>query len=142
MMKKSEVMEARGAAARLPDFYAPVVTAFRAETGIVLAEGASDNADGAFAWWCMRNVWALERHGLYQEHPAATVLKAYVEGSLPQCVLVQAPPPDHERVYFPDDESRAAWDGFLTAGGAAGASLAAWNAVMVPKQPSPRRSAS
>ena len=142
MKKLSEESAAVPVEEKLPSFYAPILTVFQAETGVRLPDGKSDTEDGEFSWWCARNVWVLERRGLYMVHPVATVLKAYADGEPPRCTLVQAPPPDHARVYFPDTESSAAWQVFLAAGGAAGASFAAWKALQAPKPPFARRNAS
>ena len=84
-----------------------VVVAFRAETQVELPSGyasgwrpaavneatansgknsahltaeAGDKRDtpsGDFAWWCMRNETVLVQHGLYMEHPVATVVRAW-----------------------------------------------------------------
>jgi hypothetical protein len=125
-------------AEKLPVFYAPVLTVFRAETGIVLPEGQTDNERGEFAWWCARNVWVLERHGLYMEHPAATVLAAYAEDVAPRCMLTGASPPDHARVYFPDTASRELWNLFTAAGGQPGATRAAFEAIVAKATAKPR----
>ena len=110
---------------------AAVETAFRAETGITLPEGYAsgwrppavneatanagkasthltanggdkrDTPDGDFAWWCLRNPHILAVHGLYAEHPVATVVRAWVRAHeagrepTPWCHLQSVPPRSH-----------------------------------------------
>lgn len=140
--------------------------AFRAETGIVLPDGYAsgwrpaavneatsnagklsthlraaagdkrDNVDGAFAWWCFRNVWVLERHQVWIEHPVATVVRAWLtalaQGRAPTPWLhgQGEPPKSHSRIYWPDAKSIAEWDEFMVLPGAVpGMTHAAWLAL-------------
>lgn len=139
-----------------------VETAFRSETGAELPEGYAsgwrspsineatshagkksthltanggdkrDTADGEFAWWCLRNKHILERHGLYQEHPVATVVRAWKvakeqgRAPTPWCHLQSVPPTSNSRVYFPDTASVTEWQAFRDFGGVEGMSYAAW----------------
>lgn len=64
---------------------------------------------GGFAWWCWKNTARLEHHGLYMEHPAATVLRARAEKREPWCHLQRVPPKSHKRVYWPDGRSPEEW---------------------------------
>ncbi len=142
-----------------------VETAFRSETGVELPEGYAsgwrpaavndatanagkksthltanggdkrDNADGEFSWWCLRNPHILEIHGLYQEHPIATVVRAWKTAHAqgreptPWCHLQSVPPASHNRVYFPDTASVGEWTAFQDTGSEAGIGYAAWCAA-------------
>lgn len=94
-----------------------------------------DSPNGDFAWWCMRHVSVLEAHGLWMEHPAGTVLRSWrvarEQGRepTPWCHLQSVPPRSHNRVYFPDSKSPGEWDAFKAAGGEAGMTYAAWQAL-------------
>lgn len=141
---------------------AAVETAFRAEAGAVLPGGWSsgwrspevndstqnagkasthltanggdlrDTPDGTFVWWCMRNQHILAVHGLYMEHPVATVVRAWRRAEeqqrepTPWCHLQSLPPKSHHRVYFPDSGSLQEWEDLQRAGGYAGMDYAAW----------------
>lgn len=145
-----------------------VEIAFRAETGIVLPEGYSsgfrppainditanagklsnhvtcnagdkrDDVDGAYAWWCFRNQRVLEVHGLWMEHPVATVVRAWKSAlaqkrdPTPWCHQQSVPPKSHLRVYWPDAKSIEEWDEFLKLGGSTGITHAAWVALQKP----------
>lgn len=91
-----------------------------------------DTQDGQFAWWCMANTWALEQHGLYMEHPVATVIRAYKAAHkrggqpTPWCHLSTRPPASHMRVFWPDSSAPAEWQEFLSRGGQVGATYADW----------------
>lgn len=97
-----------------------------------------DTLDGAFAWWCLRTQWVLEVHGLYQEHPAATVLRSWKlaaaerRAPTPWAHLQSVPPGSGHRVYWPDANAEPEWEAFLAAGGAAGLTFAAWQALQRP----------
>lgn len=142
-----------------------VVTAFRAETQIDLPEGYAsgwrpavvneatanagktsahvtaeagdkrDTADGAFAWWCTRHEAVLAQHGLYMEHPVATVVRAWrvaqVQGRepTPWCHLTTRAPASHTRVYWPDAKALGEFETFKDAGGEPGMAYAAWTAL-------------
>lgn len=67
------------------------------------------NIDGDFAWWCYKNTWILERHGLWMEHPVATVVRARKEKRQPWCHLQRIAPKSNARVYWPDGKSPAEW---------------------------------
>ncbi len=67
------------------------------------------DADGSFAWWCWKNTSRLEHHGLYMEHPVATVIRARVEKKRPWCHLQRVPPKSQKRVYWPDSRSPQEW---------------------------------
>ena len=108
----------------------------RASTHITAQAGdRRDTPDGEFAWWCMRNRWALEQHGLWMEHPAGTTLRAWrtakVQGRVPTpwCHLQSVPPGSHNRVYFPDTRAPTEWGAFLAAGGQEGMGYDAWGAL-------------
>ena len=139
-----------------------IQVAFVAETGIILPGGYSsgwrpatvneatanagklsthltadagdprDDVDGAFAWWCFRNTYVLERHHVWMEHPIATVVRAWrtalaqKRAPTPWCHLQRVPPASHSRVYFPDKASVAEWDEFLAVGGRPGITHAGW----------------
>lgn len=92
-----------------------------------------DTIDGEFTWWCMRNVYVLEQHHLWMEHPIATVVRAWVTAKeqkrapTPWCHLQQLPPTSGKRVYMPDKKSIPEWDAFLNdQDGYAGMTHAAW----------------
>lgn len=142
-----------------------VETAFRSETQVTLPEGYSsgwrpasvnestsnagklsahltaeagdrrDTPNGDFSWWCARHPEVLEQHGLYMEHPVATVIRAYAsareEGreATPWCHLSTRAPATHLRVYWPDKASLAEWDALLAAGGGEGITYTAWETV-------------
>lgn len=144
---------------------AAVMVAFRAETGIDLPPGYAsgwrpaavneatanagkasthlvaqagdkrDDPDGAFAWWCLNHQSVLEAHGVWMEHPVATVVRSWkVAGKqgrepTPWCHLQSVPPRSHSRVYFPDVRSSGEWDEFASAGSKAGMTYAAWRAL-------------
>lgn len=97
-----------------------------------LAGDVRDTEDGDLAWWCMRNLGALEQHGLYMEHPCATVVRAWETAKAnkrpptPWCHLSPRAPGAHIRCYWPDSRSIAEWDAFTRAGGANGTTYAAW----------------
>lgn len=108
----------------------------RASTHITAQAGdRRDTPDGEFAWWCLRNRWVLEQHQLYQEHPVATVIRAWRTARTanrtptPWCHLQSVPPGSHNRVYFPDLRAPAEWDAFLAAGGQEGAGYDAWTVL-------------
>ena len=139
-----------------------VIVAFQAETGVDLPPGyasgwrsstvndatanagkrsthltaqAGDKRDapnGALNWWCLRNPHVLATHGLWMEHPAGTLLRAWqtakVQGRepTPWCHLQSVPPASHNRVYFPDARAPTEWQAFLAAGGQEGADYDAW----------------
>jgi len=65
--------------------------------------------NGGFAWWCWKNTSRLEAHGLYMEHPSATVIRARLEKRQPWCHLQRVPPKSHKRVYWPDGRSPEEW---------------------------------
>lgn len=151
---------------------AAVVTAFRAETGIELPEGYSsgwrsptvnestanagkksthlqakagdkrDTPNGDFAWWCVRNPHVLEQHGLWMEHPVATVLRAFSVANeqkreaTPWCHLQVEAPGSGLRIYFPDSKAKPEWDAFLAAGGQPGTSYTDWKAAFAPRRTS------
>lgn len=143
---------------------AAVVTAFRAETQIELLGGYAsgwrpatvneatanagklsahltaeagdkrDTPDGDFAWWCARNEGALAQHGLYMEHPVATVVRAWraARGErepTPWCHLTTRPPASHARVYWPDAKAQGEWRALLAKGGHTGMTYEAWRAL-------------
>jgi len=148
---------------------AAVVTAFRSETEIELPEGYSsgwrpgavneatsnagklsnhltaragdkrDSPDGEFAWWCFRTPGILERHGLWMEHPVATVVRAWMTAKdqgrtpTPWCHLQNVPPHSHLRVYFPDTKAVEQWEAFTAAGGQPGMPYEAWLALASPR---------
>lgn len=147
-----------------------VVIAFEADTSIKLPEGYSsgwrpdavneitsnagkksnhltadggdkrDNVDGAFAWWCYRNKGVLEQHGLWMEHPVATVVRAWETAKkqerdpTPWCHLQRVPPGSGARIYYPDTRSVQEWNALIAAGGSDNMSHAAWLAMMKPKR--------
>jgi len=143
-----------------------VQTAFMAETGIILPDGFSsgwrppavneitanagkltthfgaqagdkrDNMDGAYTWWCFRNKHVLEVHGLWMEHPVATVIRAWKTAlaqkrdPTPWCHQQAVPPKSHARIYWPDAKSIVEWDEFMTLPRAtSGMTYAAWLAL-------------
>jgi hypothetical protein len=65
--------------------------------------------DGHFAWWCFRNLWILEQHALWMEHPVATVVRPLKSGGTPWCHLQRVPPRSGARCYFPDNGSITEW---------------------------------
>ncbi len=65
--------------------------------------------DGGFAWWCFKNTSRISYHGLYMEHPAATVLRAKAEKRKPWCHLQRVPPKSGLVVYWPDGRSVEEW---------------------------------
>lgn len=97
-----------------------------------------DNVDGAFAWWCLRNPGVLEIHGLWLEHPVATVVRAWQRAleagrePTPWCHGQSVPPASHNRVYWPDAAAPTEWEAFRAAGGVAGMPYAAWRALQPP----------
>ncbi len=88
-----------------------------------------DTPDGDFAWWCARNIGVLEQHGLYMEHPVATVIRAWRTAQqqerepTPWCHLTTRPPASHSRVYWPDSKAPGE---FQASGYTPGMSYAAW----------------
>jgi hypothetical protein len=84
--------------------------------------------DGSFAWWCYANQWVLEQHGLWMEHPVATVVRAWSTGGTPWCHLQTVPPRSGLRAYFPDTASVSQWQEFQKHKLAAGATKAEWQA--------------
>ena len=142
-----------------------VETAFRSETDIKLPEGyasgwrspavneATQNAgkaskhlfaqagdkrdtpDGKFAWWCLRTPHVLEVHGLYMEHPVATVIRAWRRAHeqgrepTPWCHLQSVPPGSGSRIYWPDGSAFSEWERFEAEGGYAGITFEAWMAT-------------
>ena len=141
---------------------AAVVTAFRAETGVELPDGYAsgwrpssvneatanagktsahlvaaagdkrDTVNGDFAWWCFRNQGVLTQHGLYMEHPVATVVRAWATASAqkraptPWCHLTTRAPASHARAYWPDQRSLGEWEVFIALGAQAGMTFDAW----------------
>lgn len=139
-----------------------VVTAFRSETQIELPDGYAsgwrpqavnertanagklsthltalagdkrDVVDGDFAWWCLRNQHVLEIHGVWMEHPVATVVRAWKAAKeqgrdpTPWCHLQAVPPASHNRVYWPDSRASGEWQAFLDAGGREGMHYEDW----------------
>lgn len=151
-----------------------VVTAFCGETSIDLPEGYAsgwrppavnevtqnagkasthlfaqagdkrDTVDGVFAWWCLRNKSVLETHGVWMEHPVATVVRAWKRAleqgrdPTPWCHLQSVPPGSGSRIYWPDGSAFSEWTAFTTAGGYEGMTFDAWVATQVLTQTSPR----
>lgn len=151
-----------------------VVTAFFSETGIELPEGYAsgwrppsvnestanagklsthlraqggdkrDSPDGEFAWWCFRTQHVLEVHGVYMEHPAATVVRSWATAAAqkrtptPWCHLQSVPPASHIRVYWPDSKASGEWETFIDCGGYPGATYETWQALQ-PKKGSASR---
>ncbi len=77
-----------------------VLTAYRSDGGTTpegyVEDDKLDTPNGDFAQWCLRNLWVLERHGLYLEHPTATAQR----GLPSRCHLQMDPGPVPGRVYF------------------------------------------
>ena len=100
-----------------------------------------DTEDGAFAWWCLRNIYVLERHSLWMEHPVATVVRAWKtareqeRAPTPWCHLQTVPPKSASRVYWPDAKAFSEWQEFMAAGGYAGMTFATWQALQEPGLP-------
>lgn len=102
------------------------------------AEGGDrkDTVDGSLAWGLMKDPHPLEVHGLYMEHPVATVVRSWERAfrQYPEPGKVGVPTPwCHAqmrplsvRVFFPDTASVAEWDAFLKIGGYVGISFADW----------------
>ena len=147
-----------------------VVVAFRAETEIDLPHGYAsgwrppaineatanaakgsahltgeagdkrDDADGAFAWWCLRHVAILAQHGLYMEHPVATVIRAWRTANAagreptPWCHLTTRAPATHARCYFPTTAAIKDWEAYRRIGGDPnGMSYVAWATLTLKK---------
>lgn len=100
-----------------------------------------DSVDGSFAWWCLRNIYVLERHSVWMEHPVATVVRAWRKAleqgrdPTPWCHLQTVPPKSANRVYFPDTSSISEWEAFTAMGGYAGMTYEAWRGLQ-PQQDS------
>lgn len=100
-----------------------------------------DTHDGALAWWCMRNPGVLEQHGLYMEHPVATVVRAFQRAkeqkrdATPWCHLTMRAPASHLRCYWPDGQAQAEWIAFQSAGGHPGFTYDAWIAIATKAKP-------
>lgn len=107
------------------------------------AEGGDrrDTVDGSLAWALFKDPHPLQVHGLYMEHPVATVVrswelafqkwkKAGFKGECPApqpwCHAQTRQPPSGSRVYWPDSKSVGEWQAFLNLGGHAGMSFADW----------------
>jgi hypothetical protein len=94
-----------------------------------------DTPNGDFAWWCSRHEALLAQHGLYMEHPVATVVRAWHTAAMgrreptPWCHLSTRAPASHNRVYWPDGKALAEWDAFQDASGKAGMPYGAWLAL-------------
>lgn len=105
---------------------------------IAAAGDKRDTPNGDFAWWCMRNPGVLEQHGLYMEHPVATVLRSYKTAKAasrtptPWCHLSTVAPHSHLRCYFPDLKAGPEWDAFTKAGGYAGITYDDWLKLQAP----------
>lgn len=90
---------------------------------VAAAGDKRDTPSGDFAWWCMRHPEVLEQHGLYMEHPVATVVRAFrtaktqKRAPTPWCHLTTFAPHSHLRCYFPDEAAPQEWQAFLAAGG-------------------------
>lgn len=122
-----------------------ILTAFRSDGGEVFegytadGENKLDTVNGALSWWLLRNPHILEIHGLYMEHPVATVVrvwkKAKEQGNqpTPYCHLQSMAPDLHVRIYFPDDAAVTEWEEFQASGHLAGISYESWLGVQ-PKQ--------
>lgn len=122
-----------------------ILTVFRSDGGkvpegyTVDGENKLDTVNGDLSWWLLRNPHILEIHGLYMEHPVATVVrvwkKAKEQGREPiLCCHLQSTAPDlHARIYFPDNDAVTEWKEFQAAGYVAGISYEAWLGVQ-PKQ--------
>ena len=88
--------------------------------------------DGDFTWWCTRHEALLAQHGLYMEHPVATVVRAWGRARdadrepTPWCHLTTRAPASHSRVYWPDKEAITEWTAYREAGGSPNMSYAAW----------------
>lgn len=150
-----------------------VVTAFRGETGIELPSGYAsgwrspavneatanagkasthlsaqagdkrDTVDGSFAWWCLRTPHVLEIHGVWQEHPIATVVRSWVKAlaqglnPTPWCHLQSVPPRSGNRIYWPDGSAFSEWQRFEAEGGNAGMTYKAWQTTQIQPQIQP-----
>lgn len=107
------------------------------------AEGGdwTDTIDGALAWALFKDPHPLQVHGLYIEHPVATVVrswelayqkwkKASFKGDcpapMPWCHAQTRQPASGNRVYWPDGKAMGEWQAFLKMGGHAGMSFADW----------------
>lgn len=148
-----------------------VVVAFEADTGLKLPHGyssgwrpdvvneATSNAgkqskhlsanagdkrdlpNGEYAWWCFRHPEVMEQHGLWMEHPVATVLRAYRTAReqdrtpTPWCHQQRVPPGSGLRVYFPDTASVREWEEFTKAGGTPGLDYIGWMTITAPAKP-------
>jgi hypothetical protein len=109
------------------------VTANAGKTSTHLDANAGDvqcDEDGSFAWWCFWNLWILERHGLWMEHPVATVVRAWSTDKTPWCHLQRVPPRSGARVYYPDTASVSQWNEFKAAKLTAGCKKAEWEALL------------
>lgn len=90
------------------------------------AGDVADTPDGHFAWWCFHNQPILAEHGLWMEHPSATVLEAK---RTPWCHLQSVAPKSGARCYHPTTESLLTWNEYVADGGkAAGGPLELRNA--------------
>lgn len=78
------------------------------------AGDVKDTPDGHFAWWCFHHQDILKEHGLWMEHPSATVLEAKLT---PWCHLQSVPPKSGARCYHPTTESLLTWNEYVSEGG-------------------------
>lgn len=108
---------------RPPSINEATSNAAKASTHLTAQGGDKrDEVNGALCWWCMRNPHILERHQLYLEHPAATVIRAWKKAQeqkrdpTPWCHFQSVSPKSHLRVYWPDSSSMAEWKQFLEDG--------------------------
>lgn len=105
---------------------------------LALAGDKRDNEDGAFAWWCMAHQQVLEQHGIWLEHPVATVVRAWRQAltngtkPTPWCHGQITPPQGDaaaRRMFFPDTKSIPEWDEFIRQGGRVGMGYNEWVAL-------------
>lgn len=107
------------------------------------AEGGDrkDSVDGALGWALLKDPHPLQVHGLYMEHPVATIVRSWekafqawkekdFEGDCPSphpwCHAQTRPPASHNRVYWPDGRAEGEWKAFLGLGGYIGITFADW----------------
>lgn len=78
------------------------------------AGDVKDTLLGQFAWWCFKHPEILQEHGLYMEHPCATVLLAI---ATPWCHLTPIAPKSGLRAFHPSNASVTAWNQYVMNGG-------------------------
>lgn len=97
---------------------------------LALAGDVADDVEGGFAWWCMTHLAVLEQHGLWMEHPVATVVRAWRGSGRPWCHLQVTPPAvSVVRCYFPDARAVTEWDELVRLGGHTGMTRAEWQVM-------------